>query len=363
MGVFFWTQKRKHRAGSSRQRQGKLKLERLEERTVPSAYSDTVLGDGAIGYWRLGESDSSLPAANAADPSGATDGTYLGNVTVGMPGALAGDPDTAAGFDGITAFVDIPSTNGGPFDLSNNFTLEAWVINMGRGPEGDPVARIFSNGYPGNRGIGWGILPNDGVRFTTYGILDYDSSVTVVPEDGAWHYVAVTLDSTNAATFFVDGFQTDFIPGALPARTSEFDLQIGNNPFGVQEHFNGCIDEPAIYPSVLTNGQIQNHYNIGITGGPAPHGHGTTLQTLGHNLGQLAVPDLTLQGPAQVGSGSIAATTTGLQQVQPASVDQLSRSIPTSTVNQVVASTNTGAQLAGLAQHDQADPFAIQMSL
>jgi hypothetical protein len=84
-------------------------------------YSATILGDKPIGYWRLGESDPSLPAADAT-PDG-NNGTYVGAVTLGQPGAILGDTDTAAAFDGSSTFVDIPSATGGIFDLSANFSL------------------------------------------------------------------------------------------------------------------------------------------------------------------------------------------------------------------------------------------------
>ena len=128
------------------------------------------------------------------------------------------------------------------------------------------TGRIFANGVAGSRGFGWGILQSQAVRFTTYGIKDFDSSPTVVPIDGAWHYVAVTFDSTGTATFYLDGQLTDSITDAQarPARSSEFDLWIGDNPSGPKNTFNGSIDEAAIYNYVLTDAQVASHYAIGI---------------------------------------------------------------------------------------------------
>jgi hypothetical protein len=183
----------------------------------------------------------------------------MGGVTLGQAGAINGDADTAVAFDGMTAIVDIPSGPGGTFDLSNGFSLEAWVINGGQ-RTGFPLGRIFSNGVPGSRGFGWGILPNDSMRFTTYGIKDFDSAATVVPEDGAFHHVVLTFDSTGIASFYVDGGLTDTIIDPRPARSSEFDLLIGDNPSGVQEYFNGTIDEAAVYGVVLTDAQVMAHY-------------------------------------------------------------------------------------------------------
>jgi hypothetical protein len=224
-------------------------------------YSATILADSPLGYWRLGEPDPGMPAADAT-PNG-NNGTYLGGVALGQAGAILGDTDTAAAFDGSSAFVDIPSTSGGTFDLNANFSLEAWVINNGQDPT-IHLGRILSNGGIGLQGYGWGILPNDSVRFTTWGILDFDSSQTVVPRDGAWHYVALTFDDTATANFYLDGqlTETKVDSQARLARSSNFHLIIGDTGpgTGLQEYYNGSIDEVAIYSYVLTADQIAAHF-------------------------------------------------------------------------------------------------------
>src|SRR5262249_54513852 len=82
-------------------------------------YSSVVLADNPIGYWRLGETSG----PTAFDSSGlGHNGTYTGGVTLGVPGAIVDDPNTAARFNGSTGYVAVP---GGPFNMANNFTLEA----------------------------------------------------------------------------------------------------------------------------------------------------------------------------------------------------------------------------------------------
>jgi hypothetical protein len=98
------------------------------------------------------------------------------------------------------------------------------------------------------------------MRFTTYGIKDYDSSATV-PTDGRWHYVVVVFDSANTAHFFLDGVQTDAIPGPSQAAPTDLDLMIGRNPASTaEEFFKGGIDEVAIYNYALSAGQIAAHF-------------------------------------------------------------------------------------------------------
>jgi hypothetical protein len=225
------------------------------QRAVADFYSDVILADNPVGYWRLGESPGQTTAVDAS-PFG-RNGTYVGNVTRGVPGAIVSSTDTAARFDGATGYVAIP---GGPFNFANNFTLEAWVINNNTGPF---VGRIFSNRQAG--GYGFGVLPDGRMRFTTFGILDYDSAV-VVPNDGRYHYVAVTFNSSNAASFYLDGTLRQMIGGPAPAASSSAELDIGRNPFAPSmELWNGTIDEAAIYGRVLSDAQVLAHYQAGIT--------------------------------------------------------------------------------------------------
>src|SRR5207245_2849368 len=62
-------------------------------------YAGTVLNDNPLGYWRLGEpGGTTLVDAT----SNHLDGSYSGTPTLGVTGALTGDPDTAASFNGTS---------------------------------------------------------------------------------------------------------------------------------------------------------------------------------------------------------------------------------------------------------------------
>jgi hypothetical protein len=230
-------------------------------------YSSVILADAPIGYWRLGE-DGTSPTAADSSGFGTTprNGFYTRGVTSGVTGAIIGDTDTAASFDGLTSFIVLPNTTGGLFDLRNGFTLEAWIINGGQSGIGQ-AGRIFSNR---GQGYGLGILfvgTPDRVRFTTFGVLDYDSNLTVVPQDGNWHHLVLVLDATNGASFYLDGLLTDFIQGSARAASSAADLNIGRNPGTTSEYFTGSIDEAAIYNYELTADQVLAHF---MAAQPAP---------------------------------------------------------------------------------------------
>src|SRR5262249_36528121 len=86
-----------------------------------STYRAEVLVDLPIAYFRFGQATG---AAAAKNESSANAGAYGSGVTLGAPGAIACDPDTAAHFDG-TGAVDA----GTAFDFAGDqaFTVEMWV--------------------------------------------------------------------------------------------------------------------------------------------------------------------------------------------------------------------------------------------
>src|SRR5437588_12563469 len=84
--------------------------------SASSGYRTAVLADNPVSYWRLGEGSGTT----AADEQGTNSGTYVGSPTLGQPGLLTGDPNTAVAFNGSSAKVEIPS-------IQTPRTIEAWI--------------------------------------------------------------------------------------------------------------------------------------------------------------------------------------------------------------------------------------------
>ena len=235
-------------------------------------YSTVILGDTPIGYWRLGENGTAPVAVDASGSTPAHNGIYSRGVTPAAAGAVKGDPNTGAAFDGMTSFVDIlggagSGSNANPFDLTVSFSLEAWVIN--NGPiESTTAGRIMSTRVlpPGTSGgYGLGVLTGTNLtRFTTFGVKDYDTTSTVIPTDGNWHHIVAVLDSTFTVTFYLDGVQTEQVMFTAPGNPSPTGLSIGRNPVAdgslFYEYWNGSIDEVAVYNYELTADQVTAHY-------------------------------------------------------------------------------------------------------
>jgi hypothetical protein len=234
---------------------------------APSAasadYASSVLNDGPIGYWRLGESAGLI--AFDASPNN-FNGTYVGNVTLGAPSAIATDTNTAANLDGVSGYVDV-GAHAAINQLANDFTIEAWMKGKG------PIASTWLVATPTREATGFAFSvpfdpklgtnsPYDSVlRFTTFGIQDYDYPVEFAA--GEWFHVAAVFDSSNDVTFFINGVNVAKVFGDAPARTNFQPFHIGEAAGGIF-YFNGGIDEVAIYGRSLDAAEIREHYIASI---------------------------------------------------------------------------------------------------
>jgi hypothetical protein len=230
-----------------------------------STYVSTVLGDGPSVYYRLGDSTAGL----MADSSGhGANGVYdTGQISLGTPGAINSDPDTAV--TGQGQYVGSSSSAGVPL-FNEPRTVEAWINTTDGGEHyiagwgvqstteafnvATDASDIYVQGY------------NDDLPFAT----------TTNLADGNWHYVVVTSNGITA-TAYVDGTSlgTQAFPTPLDT-VSSGTLVVGgytNETNGV----NGGQDELAIYPSALTAAQVHAHYTA--SGRTAPLRRLSTLRS------------------------------------------------------------------------------------
>ena len=222
-----------------------------------STYASAVRGTaGLVSYWRLGEASGTT----ACDSSGANAGGYQGGFSLGRVGALAGDPDTAAAFDGSTGYVSVPHTPS--LDVGDSFSVEAWVRRNSFGaPDYQAIASQGANA--------WLLAFNAGNRLVLRQakVGDLVSSTTTVT-DTNWHHVAVTK-SGSSVHLYIDGVDRT---GAVTNRT----MQINTLPLSIGQSsgtsfWNGTLDEVALYDQALTASTIQAHRDAGaVTPSPTP---------------------------------------------------------------------------------------------
>ena len=166
-------------------------------------------------------------------------------------------------FDGVNDYLSL-AVDGLP---TNNFTFESWINP--RTTSG--IHRIMSTRGPtGTTGFGFG-TNDDKLRFTTFGIKDYDTSTGSIPVN-TWTHVAVVFDLNNDAHFYINGDFIQTVSGPERANSTDADLLIGRlgpaSPTigsGI-ESWNGLMDDGRFWQTARTAKQIKANYNKVLTG-------------------------------------------------------------------------------------------------
>lgn len=233
-----------------------------------SAYSDLILADGAVAYWRFGEISGTV----AADEVGSKNMTYVGSPTLAAPGLLVSDDDTAVGLNGSAQYIR--GTAGGLTSVLNGapaITFEAWV-NLDAAPVSG-VQYLFRTAINGGSG---GI----NVFTTNIGSLNVGGrSVSTDP----WQNIGATIDfgrpvhvvgimnfANDKIEIYLDGVQAaqqtiNFANTAYTVGSPTFLDAIGADADGLTSYLVGVIDEVALYDRALTPAEILEHYTVGTT--------------------------------------------------------------------------------------------------
>jgi hypothetical protein len=211
-------------------------------RRCATGYASTVLADGPRSYWRLGESSGLV----VRDELGVNAGTYQGGVTLGAAGALTGDANTAAGFDGVNDLVSL----GNP-GLTGPFSLELWAFLAGPGSTG-ATSYATLLGYDYTHRILWQTWPGSGQLLAQFDGNFFSSSVSA----NTWHHVVYVFDGATER-FYVDGSAAGSHPTTLPVWNAPFLL----GSFESADYMlNGRLDEVAVYAKALSAAQVSGHF-------------------------------------------------------------------------------------------------------
>jgi PKD repeat protein len=221
-----------------------------------SDYRDTVLWDGAVGYWRLGETSGT----SAADETGAAPGVITGGVTQGVSG-VADDGDAAVRLDGSTGYVRIADRAALNY-TAHNFSVEAWARPTAIGTAGGAVLQKSStSGYAGYQ---YRLsLTSAGRWRATVFVGTSDITVTdtgTSPSTTRWSHL-VLVRSGSQLTLYVNGAAAATTTFSGSVNTSTGILAIGRSGASSDGYFNGAVDEVAVYPSALTPRQVLRHYD------------------------------------------------------------------------------------------------------
>jgi trimeric autotransporter adhesin len=224
-----------------------------------SPYAQDVLKLNPTHYWRM---DSPAGTQTATDYAGFNDMTEGSTVTNGAPGAISGDSDTAATFDGSSNGVAGENTaEAGP----NTFSVGAWfstTTNAG----GKIVG--FGNSQLGTSGSYDRHLYMDNAGHIIFGVYNNAIYTITSPKtynDGQYHEAVGTL-SGSGMTLFIDGMKVGTNSGTTQGQAYSGYWRVGGDNLNAwpnrpaSDDFAGTIDEVAVYPTALSPAQIQQQY-------------------------------------------------------------------------------------------------------
>jgi hypothetical protein len=232
-----------------------LGIEDRPLRPSNSPYYDAVTADRPLLYLRFGEDGGTI----AHDETNHYNGSYSTAATLGYPGAIRGDPNTAVTVDGTGGITMPPSAD---FSPMQSFTVEVWV-QPAAAPVPSNVAFVVDHETFSPERAGWDVAAGSKTLFERRANASSGLSATApAVSAGAWHHVVSTFDgSTSRMAIWIDGVSAVTVMGSPGVPAIPQGWSIGAQNCGCNGNaFVGAIDELAIYPSVLSDARIRAHY-------------------------------------------------------------------------------------------------------
>jgi hypothetical protein len=220
-------------------------------------YDSTITSDElAVSYWRLGEAPG---ATTAVDSKGNNDGTYVGGVTLGQPGAISGSTDTAVLLDGVDGRI---TTSFNPFEPGVARTFEGWANRSSNTNDHALFAGDAATAYPVLRCL----AGSDDVRFNPDTSGAGQDFAGALPGTGVWFHWALVWDgSALTATLFVNGVDKGKLNFSFGFGGAPGNIELGAEG-GTSSPFEGLLDEVVVYNELLDSAVIQSHFTLGSTG-------------------------------------------------------------------------------------------------
>lgn len=234
---------------------------------TPGSYEEVVSQTKPLLWFRDSETTAPLvvtgTAANNGSTGAAEDGVAKFYTLFQQPGALVGDVNKSASFNGAQA-IDVP------FDAALNtasFTVELWAMPTtvdGAGAQ----SPLYNRGAA--EGDGWLFWANNVT--TSWQFRTYESTIRTTIDStepalpGVWTHLVGVYDGTTVH-FYVNGVEQGTGTAANYVPNSSIPLRIGGagNDTGAASAnmWKGGVDEVALYNTVLTPAEILSHYQNG----------------------------------------------------------------------------------------------------
>lgn len=230
------------------------RIAQAHRNVAPSFYSDLVMADSPLGYWKLGETSGTV----AADTSGnGHDGTYV-SCTLGAPAIANNNNGDLAVLGNATSSQITVGAVSALYGLNRSFAIEAWI---------KPADVTKSSGIwsAGNGGF---CMRRSGTSIEF--LRDYVASITTIAcgfANGFRYHVVVEVDSAGNYSLYVNGVVKG--TGTFSATFTGAYLRLGadgKDSTTVGTFLDGSIDEIAVYSHTLGATRVAAHYQKGLKG-------------------------------------------------------------------------------------------------
>lgn len=219
-----------------------------------SYYSAAVTIDGAIRYYRLGESSGTAAQDNGSQ---AVNGTYNNGPALGQRGLIYADPNTAVTFAAASSQSVTAATTGLPSGAAA-WTMEAWV-KLSSNTSGAIM-------HIGNTTSGQGAELAYDATNTRFYVNTFGAATVVGPSTVTVGkiYSLVATYTGSLLTLYINNANAASATVTLNITYGTFSIGNGSSAF------DGIIDEAAVYSFAFTT--TESHWRLGSAGGPPPTG-------------------------------------------------------------------------------------------
>ncbi len=264
------------------------------------AFFQTITNLNPVGYWPMHEVEPMAPGdleTNYGSLGLLGAGYYSdwesganSRILHGIPGAIAGDADTAVYFAApkqnvttTTNSLNVPRVS--PLSALNPpFSVECWfeaTNSLGTNGQGDILGESAYEGLnAGINGNGAGNVCGFRLywnvnKINVFGYANSSVNNTLGTANGLttnqWYHIVVTCDTNTIFTLYTNGVQAGSTVAGAGLYTPDYwmPFEIGNSR-GNTHPINGVIDEVAVYTNALSFLDISNHYAAGINPGASP---------------------------------------------------------------------------------------------